>query len=79
MDSKSIKKVVDKYEGTENQFQAIVDFYCTKNKENIKKLATEFEVASSTVGKWRNGVAQPHSRMQTLIVNYINQKLKDEP
>ena len=39
-----------------------------------RKLADEFEVAVSTVKRWRIGTARPHPKLTQLIVDYLKSK-----
>jgi DNA-binding transcriptional regulator YiaG len=42
-----------------------------------RELASEFEVAESTVSRWANGVARPHPRAQKLIVATIEKRVQN--
>lgn len=42
-----------------------------------RELASEFEVAESTVSRWANGVARPHPRAQRLIVAAIEKRVRN--
>lgn len=42
-----------------------------KNPELQRLLATEFQVAESTVLRWANGTANPHLETQEIIKQYI--------
>ena len=41
------------------------------------ELASEFEVAESTVSRWANGVARPHPHAQKLIVAAIEKRIQN--
>jgi len=43
-----------------------------------RELASEFEVAESTVSRWANGVDRPHPRIQKMIVKSILKRVSDE-
>lgn len=38
-----------------------------------RDLAGEFEVAESTVWRWSEGSARPHPKIQTQVVQYIEE------
>ena len=38
------------------------------------ELASEFEVATSTVRRWANGTACPHPRLALMIIKYVKNK-----
>jgi len=38
-----------------------------------RDLATEFEVAESTVWRWSEGTAKPHPKVQALVVEYLKE------
>ncbi|MEK6863454.1 MAG: hypothetical protein AABW53_02030 [Nanoarchaeota archaeon] len=38
-------------------------------------IATNFQVATSTVERWAKGQARPHPILQNMIVSYIAQKI----
>ena len=42
-----------------------------------RELASEFEVAESTVSRWANGVARPHPRAQKSIVAAIEKRVQN--
>jgi transcriptional regulator with XRE-family HTH domain len=39
-----------------------------------RELASEFQVAESTVSRWSSGVARPHPRFQLMVVNAIKRR-----
>ena len=41
-----------------------------------RDLATEFEVAVSTISRWAKGVASPHPRLQKQVVKYLLARAK---
>lgn len=41
------------------------------------ELATEFEVATSTVKRWANGTARPHPRLALMITAYVKSGVKN--
>ncbi|OGN01373.1 MAG: hypothetical protein A3B91_03725 [Candidatus Yanofskybacteria bacterium RIFCSPHIGHO2_02_FULL_41_29] len=38
------------------------------------ELASEFEVAKSTVRRWANGTARPHPRLALMIIGYVKNR-----
>ena len=38
------------------------------------ELATEFQVATSTVKRWASGTARPHPRLAQMIINWVKSK-----
>lgn len=47
------------------------------NEYNLQvlEMATEFQVADSTVERWASGVAVPHDRLRQMILNWIAEKI----
>ena len=41
----------------------------------VLEMATEFQVADSTVERWASGVAVPHDRLRQMILNWIAEKI----
>ena len=41
----------------------------------VLEMATEFQVADSTIGRWANGAAIPHPKLRQIILNWIAEKI----
>lgn len=55
----------------------VADFVNIEAYEQIKRyklLADKFEVATTTIDRWIQGVAKPHPKVQKLIINFIEEK-----
>lgn len=41
----------------------------------VLEMATEFQVADSTIGRWASGIAVPHPKLRQIILSYITEKI----
>ena len=48
-----------------------------ENIEDLTAVASELQVANSTVMRWANGVAKPHPRMHEIILEVLERKYKE--
>lgn len=42
----------------------------------VETLATEFEIAGSTVRRWGVGTGEPHPRIQTQVLKHISESIE---
>ena len=59
-------------EVTKKHFQQVISVYLIKNPKGDFLLASEFEIAVSTVHRWVSGVADPHPGVRAQVVRWIN-------
>ena len=53
------------------EFQNLLKVYLANNLDGARELADRFEVAISTVSRWRDGTARPHLRITQQIITYL--------
>lgn len=56
-------------------FSAAVKIAINEYGISALAIATNFEVATSTVERWAKGQVSPHPRLQNMIISYIAQKI----
>jgi len=71
-----LKQLCSKWNQSSEDFARIVAAIQTLGLYQ-RELASEFEVAESTVSRWANGVARPHPRAQKLIVAAIEKRVRN--
>lgn len=59
-----------------NKFQTeLQNILTAKLTDNLTlELATEFQVATSTVKRWASGTARPHPRLAQMIIAYVKSR-----
>lgn len=62
------------WNGEPTGFAEIVSAFLELSGSSQRDLADEFEAAVSTVSRWANGIAQPHAKMQKLVVAWIGKR-----
>jgi hypothetical protein len=63
------------WDNGDERFEEIVECGASMLPDARRALAKEFQVADSTVDRWRNGTARPHPGIKRLVVGYLRQKL----
>ena len=56
-------------------FSGVVKIALNEYHLPVKEIATEFEVADSTIERWASGIAVPVPRMRQLILRYITERI----
>ncbi len=56
------------------ELQSILTAYLDDNPGAERKLADEFQVAVSTVKRWQNGIASPHTKIAQKIIDFMKSK-----
>lgn len=59
-----------------NELQSVLRTYLTSHPGAERDLATEFQVAVSTVKRWQSGTARPHPRYAQMIIDSVKSKSK---
>ena len=75
MDKQELIKLCDEFDSAVmGQFAKIVTG-ALENGVSVRDLAIKFEIAESTVSRWRGNFARPHPRVQTFVVDEIKNML----
>lgn len=77
MDLMSLQQLCSKWDRSSEGFARIVAASVQTLGLYQHELASEFEVAESTVSRWANGVARPHPLAQKLIVAAIEKRTRN--
>ena len=71
MSLSDLNEMCSKWNNSSDNFASIIEASCSTLGLYRHELASEFEVAESTVSRWANGIAKPHPRMQKVIIASI--------
>lgn len=71
-----LKKMCDDYDGSNEQFPEIVLAYIELDESHKITMASNLQLARSTIGRWARGQVFPLSRMQKEVVRYISRRAK---
>jgi len=75
MTAQELKEMCERWDKSPEQFAEIVRNSVAMGVYQ-RELATEFEVAVSTVSRWASGIAKPHPRMQKLIISALEKRAR---
>ncbi len=70
-----VKRLCENWDESDEKFAKIIDTATKTLGLYQRDLASEFEVAESTVSRWATGVARPHPRLQRLIVAFLSRRV----
>jgi hypothetical protein len=57
--------------GDRKTFQAIITGFTDMDPDNTYVLCEEFEIAPTTISRWKNDICRPHPNIQCFIVRFI--------
>ncbi|HLD40265.1 MAG TPA: hypothetical protein VJB13_03930 [Candidatus Nanoarchaeia archaeon] len=76
-----IEKHFEKYkinnsdQTSQEYFSGAVKIALNEYNLTVSEIASEFEVANSTVTRWASGIAVPHPKLRQIILSYIAEKI----
>lgn len=78
MTPEEIKEKCLEWDGTAEMFSKIVaEIFCSPNNWR-SELASEYQVAETTVKRWGMGVSKPHPYLQQKIIQSIQRLVEKE-
>lgn len=61
---------------TPEQFGMLVDQWLGLTKNGQRRLAAQFDLAISTVSRWRQGKSTPYPMVQDLVVQWLKETVQ---